>query len=97
MMNSETGSWEVRVSVSAWKDFDQPPRPRERKWRIEDILAFRISDDPQQLDTGTLIDALYRAHSTVVSWSERDLNPPVPLPQRDPNLKGAFAKGRHVP
>ncbi|MDP2935746.1 MAG: hypothetical protein Q8O86_04575 [Dehalococcoidia bacterium] len=84
----------LRVSGSAWKDFD---KDRQRRWSGQEISKIPVPLDLDQLAIGVVEDALWSARVIISNWVEADLTKESDLPQRDPNLTGTFVQGRYVP
>lgn len=97
LIEGATPDYRLRISGSAWKDFDQPPQPRERKWWTKEFPEMPFSPDPKPSDLARLSDSLQTAQTTISGWAESDLTKTEKLPALPPNLPGKIVAGRYVP
>lgn len=90
------GAYELRISVSAWKDLEPS---HVRQWRSEEDIVepMPVPINPAQLDSDELRHLLWKAYHIVCQLTEENLNHKNNLPPLPPNLTGNFVKGRYVP
>lgn len=98
LIEGDPAAYELVISVSAWKDKDSPPSPRERMWYSEEVDRIKVHD-PKNLAPvlSRFDDSLLNAHATVSRWSNSKLTNTAFLPSHDPSLTGRIVKGRYVP
>jgi hypothetical protein len=95
LITGSPGAYELRISVSAWKDLEPI---HVRQWRSEEDIVepMPVPTNPTQLDIDELSRLLRKAYTIVYQLTEEDLNQKDALPSLPPNLTGKFVKGQYV-